>query len=1179
MKHKFLFLLMLLGISLYPAKSWAQLERPAMPVATLESDKSYYLYNVEADLFATKISNSYVVNEVPSAFTITLLDNGAYTVKDSNGKYLYAWGSGRLSSGTALNAYTWWSIASSEDSYLIQCSELNREYNSEQYLGWTGESGTAIQYNLPITGAVHWKLVPADASGDRYAAALRLYKEIIRANENGLDGATIDYYTNLYASRATADIDEINNAAYELRRGIGMSGGYIAPYWNEAPIYWTCSEGTFGNSYTTWYLPDNNQTSGTYFKRRLENGESSTLSATVIVSEPSAFVYSLEGYDGNIKVYVDDQMVRELKNKQISQHSINGIGSRFIDNIPSGKHTIKWVVSSNKNGYNYFTVKMAGVMSSCPLISVSLLEPGSLGTEVLYNTDHIKNVRSLKIKGAMNSDDWSKIKMMHYLQELDLSEAIITDVPQEQFSLAADTSSYFLHKLVLPEGLQTINERAFYASLIDNLGIPSTVTKLGEKAFVYSHIQELDLPDNLADIAPGSGSGSSYGVFTYMYWLKRVKLPKNLTKIPNRTFEGCHWLTDVVLPEALKTIDDMAFYGCNSIKISSFPENLTYIGSEAFYYCYNALATPLNENLQFIGSKAFYKNSGAKVRSVVIPNSVTSIDSEAFRGCSNLEDMTLPTPVWKYSNNILSECSSLKTLRLNCPTVARYNTDSYYYPVDASHIAEVDLYVPNISVTSYKLDSYWYNFKSINGFSTEEIQDWVISNPLVLNRERFAGEPNITIQGSYYNLPSLKINGDDQQNIKNLHMRSASYDYNSYAGQILSKCNNVVINGTASVDLTTESKRWHFFSLPYDVKVSDITSLNAAAQKAVRYYDGANRAQMGATGSWKNFADDAVIPAGTGFIVQTNMFVANRFPSFNETKQNMVANTEFVKTLEVNDSETPANRGWNLVGNPWQCFFNNHYLNFTGPITVWDTYNRTYKAYSLIDDDYAIRPNEAFFVQCPDGEHNTIGFPVGGRQLTAEIVSQNPSQVAMRSGSAQGDERRLVDIIISDGNQNDQTRIVLNEGASVLYEPSCDASKMMSMDVDVPQIYTIGDDETQYSINERPVGEGCISVGFFSGKSGEYTFKLSRSAVDAVILIDRLTGEETDLARGEYTFTSEAGTYNSRFSLRFNPGETTGIEMVKSETVDGEMYNICGQRISKPAKGITIQNGKKLIIK
>ena len=70
---------------------------------------------------------------------------------------------------------------------------------------------------------------------------------------------------------------------------------------------------------------------------------------------------------------------------------------------------------------------------SKPQITVSLLEPGSLGTEVLYNTDHIKNVRRLKVKGAMNGDDWGRIKMMSTLLELDLSEAQFTEIPANQF--------------------------------------------------------------------------------------------------------------------------------------------------------------------------------------------------------------------------------------------------------------------------------------------------------------------------------------------------------------------------------------------------------------------------------------------------------------------------------------------------------------------------------------------------------------------------------------------------------------------------------------------------------------------------------------------------------------------------------------------------------------------------
>lgn len=1154
MKHKFLFLLVLLCMSLCSIKSWAQLLRPTMPAATLESGKSYYLYNVEAELFMN-YSSYYVVNETPTAFTITNLDNGAYTLKDSNG-YLYTYSSGRLDySSSASGTSIYWSITSSDDSYLIQCSALNTNYyNSEQYLGWAGENDNYVYYNQPITGSVHWQLIPADADGDKYAAALMLYKELKNAEvliQAGFDTGVFDYYTDLYAARETADVAEITEAALKLRRGLGMSQGYIAPYWSEKPILWTCSEGTFGQNHNTWELPSSN-TSGTYFSRYFYGIGSSSISATVVVDEPSAFIYSLDGGNGNIKVYVDDQLVRDLTNSQY-QVNTNGIYSRFVENLTAGKHTIKWVVTSSTSLHNTFYVRTAGVMAS-PLITVSLLEPGSLGTEVLRNTDHIKNVRQLKIIGAMNSDDWSKIKMMHYLQELDLSEAVITEIPANQFSVKADSSSNFLHKLILPEGVKTINEGAFHCSFIDNLLIPSTVTTVGQYAFANSHIQKLDLPDNMTEI--GDYNGSYGGAFNSMYWLKSLKLPKNLTYIPERAFYCCYHLEDVVLPVELKRVYEHAFNGCNKMKLQSFPDKLTYIDDYAFANNYNL---------------------GKDVESLVIPESVTFIGDYAFMNCTGLEAITIPVSIWTMSNCILSGCKNLKKLRVNCPTVAQYKS----YPVDVNTMPNVDLYVPDVIVTSYKLDSYWYNFKSINGFNTEEIKDWKISNPLVLNRERFTGKPNITVLGNYDRLPYLKINGDNVQVINDLCLDSYLYKYENYAGQILSNCSNVTINGTAKVNLGTAEKRWYFFSLPYDVKVADIVSTNTdgkVVQKAVRYYDGANRAKVGGTGSWKNFDADAVIPAGTGFIMQTNYESWNLCPSYNETKQNMVATKEYVKTLDVNDSETASNKGWNLVGNPWQCFFNNHYLNFTGPITVWDTYNKTYVAYSIIDDDYAIRPNEAFFVQCPDAEHNTIGFPKEGRQLTAEIVNQNPVQANAFARAAQTDVRRLVDVVISDGEHQDQTRIVLNDGASMDYELTCDASKMMSMDVSVPQIFSIGNEGTSYSINERPVGDGTVVLGFYAGKAGEYTIKLSRNGAEAVTLIDLQTGDETDLVNYEYTFTADAGTVNSRFVLNFNP-VVTSINAVESEDAENAAYNTSGQRVSKSTKGILIQNGKKIIIK
>lgn len=1142
MRQKVLKILMLFCVSMYSASSWAEFVRPTIPETSLVSGNSYYLYNVETDLFAHKEQGGLHIKEDPSDFIITSIDNGFMTIKNGN-DYLYrAYDGVRLTSWEQNNTH--WSLILNENEYLIQCPEGYEYYNPEHYLGWMGNNATEINYSQPVTGAVHWKLIPANADGDRYVASLKLYKEIQKTEmfvENGYSAEVFKYYTDLYSSRTTADIDEMTEAAVKLRYALSASQGYNAPYWNEYPIMWENPEGDFSNREGDWNLTDNNTGLSTYLDASKERKVTS-LSAIVKVEKPSVIGYDKvfeRAYDalGHVSVYVDGVLMRTLREEQ---------DGYFFEQLSAGTHKITWVATI-QTSYGVFRFKNIGIMES-PLISVNLLEPGSLGTEILYNTDHIKNVRRLKVTGEMNNEDWTKIKMMHYLQDLDLSEAIITEIPEKQFSCEADTASNFLHKMRLPEGLKTIHASTFQNSRIDNLIIPSTLTTIGMNAFRGSHIKEIVLPENCELLYNKDNSSNT---FCDMKWLERLVFPKNLRNIGNQMCTNNIACKEVVLPEELEEVGYEAFKN-NPNMTTVFPNKLKHIGVRAFNGCH-------------------------ALESVKLKN-IESIDIYAFEYCGNLKEVEIGQFLHTL-NRAFANCPKLETLRLNCANLVLYKS-GYDYPVSVEYIPNVRLLVPNHLVTSYKLDQYWYNFKSVEGFNTSEIQDWMIYRPLVLNRERLEGSPNIHVQGNYNILNHLKINGDNAQVINDLTMGESTNNYENYPAQLFSNCNNVTINGKAGVELTTYDRRWYFFSLPFDLRVSDIISKNSDGnnvQKAIRYYDGTNRATIGGVGSWKNFEDEAIIPAGTGFIMQTNYTAQNYFPSFNETKQNMFASTELVKTLEECPSDTEANKGWNLVGNPWQCFFNSHYLNFAGPITVWDTYNRTYKAYSITDDDYAIRPNEAFFVQCPNAEQNTIGFPAEGRQLNAEIVSQNPTQAKLQSCSA---PRILTDITITDGNSQDRTRVVLNENALMDYELSCDASKMMSMDVNVPQIFTMNSDGTRYAINERPIGDGTVKTGISVGKSGKFSIRLNRSTAENVTLVDLQNGKETDLVNEDYTFYAEAGTHDGRFMLRFSSDITTNInkpEITNSTNVP--MYNVSGQKVSDSWKGIVIQNGRKVFTK
>jgi hypothetical protein len=65
-----------------------------------------------------------------------------------------------------------------------------------------------------------------------------------------------------------------------------------------------------------------------------------------------------------------------------------------------------------------------------------------------------------------------------------------------------------------------------------------------------------------------------------------------------------------------------------------------------------------------------------------------------------------------------------------------------------------------------------------------------------------------------------------------------------------------------------------------------------------------------------------------------------------------------------------------------------------------------------------------------------------------------------------------------------------------------------------------------------------------------------------------------------YLRLSSGGTARDVLDLDFSESETTGISNVNRETINNNRYfNLSGQRVAQPTKGLYIVNGKKVIIK
>ena len=1045
--------------------------------SSVVSGNTYYLYNVGADKFLTNNSSSNVfVGEVGQKVVVASCGKN-YSVQFP-GYYNYYMSVSQDNIELGWDSYGWVFTSTGNGTYKLQIPEGESYYDANQYVGCKTD-GTDVLYTCTTGDNITWKLIDVDGS-ELYMARKEFYNLLDEAEAAGQD---IERFEAIYNDKKSS-LSEIKKATEQLRNGLQLTKNYVKPEWNNYKISFDATN--------EWSIYNESA-----LKCDVKNDSTSVLTAIVTVTEDATLNYALERWysDANcyMRVLVDGKEVRNIVD------IIDGRNSRFNEMLSAGRHTIEWVVSSNGDGVLLKDV----AVTNTPTISVNLLEPGSLGTEVLYYVDKVQDVRNLKIEGGMNDEDWKVINMMKdNLFSLDLSKTDVKEIKDSQFN--GDNGWLFLHTVKLPEGLTKIGSYAFSSSCVENVNFPSTLKSIGYRAFSSSPIAEAILPADCLEL-------EGY-IFEYCRLLSKASLPEKLTAIPYSMFDGCHQLTMDKLPSSLKTIEDRAFYKCYKVAFD-LPKSLVSIGSSSF--------SGTNKN-------------GAKTK-LVIPENVTSIGSYAFNECDKYVSAELPASYYYLTDdNILP--SSITTLRVKSPTVVSSN-DKRIISDDVRK--NIVLQVPSYLVNSYKLDEYWYNFAAIEGFSTSDVDNWPIYGNLVLGaRDRFENTPSVTVHSK----GSLKVNGTAAMPLNNLTIESDP-DNNAY-GRMFSNADEVTVAGALKTNFNIgTANRWYFISLPYDLKVSDIVSLEEEAPKyVVRYYDGANRAANGATGSWKNYDKDAIIPAGTGFIFQASEAGWWQFPAQNNaSKQQLTSNKMFEKKLEKNPSADASNSGWNLVGNPCQSWYNIHKLNFTAPITVRE--NDSYAAYSVIDDDYVIAPNQAFFIQCPDGLES-ISFPIDGRQMTSEIKGKlNVKAYA----SEQTEQRSLVDLIVSDGTNKDRTRVVLNDKASASYDVMCDASKFMSDNASVPQIYSYDNSGVKYAINERPENNGIIQLGFRAGEGGCFTFSLVRNTMDKVLLVDNEKGVTVDLTSQDYQFTADAGVYDSRFELRLAGNNLTAIDKMEAD--------------------------------
>ncbi len=209
-------------------------------------------------------------------------------------------------------------------------------------------------------------------------------------------------------------------------------------------------------------------------------------------------------------------------------------------------------------------------------------------------------------------------------------------IPEGVTTLTFELFSYCdqLTSVTIPEGVTTMERGVFYEDdLLNGVVLPSTLTTIGYHAFGRCiGLTAITIPANVSII-------DEYA-FQYCSNLETVDLkPQTMTTIGRNAFDSCEKLTAFHVPEGITTLGQDVFYGCKAMQELSLPSTLTSIGYRTFYNCISLPSVTIPEGVTTIGNEAFRycKLLGGDI---TLPAGLTSLGSYAFAGCENVERVT-----------------------------------------------------------------------------------------------------------------------------------------------------------------------------------------------------------------------------------------------------------------------------------------------------------------------------------------------------------------------------------------------------------------------------------------------------------------------------------------------------------------------------------------------------------
>lgn len=258
-------------------------------------------------------------------------------------------------------------------------------------------------------------------------------------------------------------------------------------------------------------------------------------------------------------------------------------------------------------------------------------------------------------------------------------------------------------KYNIPSTVTEIGQKAFQgAVLLKSMVIPAKVDSIGIEAFRNMvNLEKVEFK------APATIRILKADVFRACKKLKEVVLPASITELASAFYE-CESLEKVTIPNGSKlkkikdsafatnkklknfifegscdltTIEANAFANAESLETFKFPKSVTKIGLNAFSGCNKMTSVTFDPEAEIkeIGAGAF---ADCGLQGISIPKKVEKIAKEAFRNCKVLEKIEVSEFTTSIDPEAFKHCDKLEDIKVSKDNKVYSSVDGYLLSKD-----------------------------------------------------------------------------------------------------------------------------------------------------------------------------------------------------------------------------------------------------------------------------------------------------------------------------------------------------------------------------------------------------------------------------------------------------------------------------------------------------------------